>query len=196
MGEGAGRSWSGGPPASLVPRRRLPALPRLGGRERTRHDGTDERADGDRPAPSPGAPGAAPPPNPWVGCVIVARRRDRRARAPPSRPAAPHAEVAALRDGRRPGPGRHRLRHARAVRPPRQHAAVHRRADRRRRRPGRGRARGSRPAGRRARARPAARARASPSTSASAPTASRAIARAVPAPPPHRPRASRCSRPR
>ena len=50
----------------------------------------------------------------------------------------------------RPGPGRDRVLHARAVRPPRQHAAVHRGADRGRRRPGRRRGRRSRRAGRRA----------------------------------------------
>ena len=72
-------------------------------------------------------------------------------------PVGPHAEVAALARRRRPRPRRHRLHHARAVRPPRQHAAVHRGAHRRRRRPRRDRGRGPRRQGRRARARPAPR---------------------------------------
>ena len=88
------------------------------------------------------------PPNPWVGCVIVARRRDRRA------PGSTSASRRAARRGRRArrrrraAPGRHRVRDARAVLAPRPHPAVRRRAHRRRRRSGRRRARGSRPAGR------------------------------------------------
>ena len=130
-------------------------------------------------------------PNPWVGCVLVARRRESSARARPSLPAGPHAEVGALRRGRRPRPGRDRVRHARAVRAPRAHAAVHRRADRRRA----SRASSSPledpdPNGRGPRLRAAPRARASTVdvASASAPTRPRAIARAVPASPAHRSR--------
>ena len=64
-------------------------------------------------------------------------------RASTSGPGAPHAEANALTRGRGARPGRHRLRHARAVRAPRPHAAVRRRADRRRDRPCRRRGRGS-----------------------------------------------------
>ena len=69
------------------------------------------------------------PPNPWVGCVLVPRRRDRRRRARPvrTRPARTPRPPRS-RDAGRPGAGRDRVRHARAVQPPGQHAAVHRRA--------------------------------------------------------------------
>ena len=56
-----------------------------------------------------------------------ATRAARAARTPRSTP----------RRRRRPRPGRHRVHHARAVLPPRPHAALRRRADRRGRRPGR-----------------------------------------------------------
>ena len=48
------------------------------------------------------------------------------ARAPRSRPAAPHAEVEALARRRRPRPRRHRVHHARAVLPPGPHRTVRR----------------------------------------------------------------------
>ena len=47
----------------------------------------------------------------------------------------PHAEVVALPRGRRPGPRRHRRRHARTLQPHRPHRPLHRGADRRRHRP-------------------------------------------------------------
>ena len=76
-------------------------------------------------------------PNPRVGCVIVARRRGDRRRLARSAPASrtpkstrwPMPRARGARCARRDA-----LRHARALQPPRPHAAVRRRADRRRRR--------------------------------------------------------------
>ena len=103
------------------------------------------------------APAAAPP-WPQVGCVIVRDGEIVGAAPPvPSRRAARRGRGPARRG--RPRPRRHRLRHARAVRPPRQHPALHGGADRRRDRPGRDRGRRPRPQGRRTRVRPAARRR-------------------------------------
>ena len=60
-------------------------------------------------------------------------------------PGTAHAEIMALAPGRRPRPRRHRLLHARALRPLRPHAAVHTRVDRCRRGARRRRHRGSEP---------------------------------------------------
>ena len=54
-------------------------------------------------------------PNPSVGCVIVQGWKGRRAVAGTAVGGRPHAQVEALAHGRRRGPGRDRLRHARAV---------------------------------------------------------------------------------
>ena len=88
-------------------------------------------------------------PNPWVGCVLVTADGRRGRGRHRSRPAGPTPRPPPWPPPATPGSTcrRHRLRHARAVQPPRPHPAVRRRARRRRRRPGRRRDRRPRPAG-------------------------------------------------
>ena len=58
---------------------------------------------------------ASPSPNPWVGAVAAHRRRRHCSTGRPRSPAGRHAEVVALRRGGRQRPGRHALRHPRAL---------------------------------------------------------------------------------
>ena len=71
-------------------------------------------------------------PNPMVGCVIVATARSS-ARVVTKQFGGPHAEVNALADGRRASGRRDGVRHARALLPSGQDAALHAGADSRRR---------------------------------------------------------------
>ena len=94
-------------------------------------------------------------PNPAVGCVRGQGRPGRRPRLDPAgRPAARRGRGAEA--GRRRGARRHRLRHPRALRPLRPHAALHDGAAARRRAPGGGGDARPGPAGRRPRHRAAA----------------------------------------
>ena len=81
--------------------------------------------DGEAHAPGrrrwPRGRAGATSPNPWVGAVRGRPPTARASRAPPQPPGGPHAEVVALAAGRRGGPGRHPLHHARALLPPRAH---------------------------------------------------------------------------
>ena len=102
------------------------AAPR--GRLANRGDRARRRGDGPSAGSSASAARRRTAPNPWVGCVLVRDGEVVGEGATATARAARHAEVAALRAAGDARARRDRVRHARAVRPPRPHAAVRRRA--------------------------------------------------------------------